>query len=42
VTPWTVAIVAETTEGDVVLQMTAEQAERLRDGLVDITKEGDQ
>jgi hypothetical protein len=38
-TPWTVAIVAETTEGDVVLRMTEEQAVRLRDGLVEITKE---
>lgn len=36
---WTVGIVAETVEGDVVLRMTEEQAARLRDGLAWLTSD---
>jgi hypothetical protein len=34
---WAVAIVAETVEGEVVLKMTEEQADSLRDSLVWLT-----
>ena len=34
---WTVGIVAQTVEGEVVLRMTAEQADELRDQLVWLT-----
>jgi hypothetical protein len=38
---WTVGIVAETVEGDVVLRMTDAQADALRDSLVWLTEDGD-
>lgn len=36
---WTVGIVAETVEGDVVLRMTEAQADRLRDALAWLTED---
>lgn len=38
---WTIGIVAETVEGDVVLRMTEGQAAALRDGLEWLTREAD-
>ena len=35
---WTVGIVAQTVEGEVVLRMTEEQAAELRDGLAWLTE----
>lgn len=40
--PWSVGIVAETVEGEVVLRMTDAQAARLRDSLVWLTGNGDE
>ena len=34
---WTVGIVAQTVEGEVVLRMTAQQADELRDSLAWLT-----
>lgn len=36
-TEWTVGIVAQTVNGEVVLRMTEAQADELRDGLVWLT-----
>lgn len=40
-TEWSVGIVAETVEGEVVLKMTDDQAAELRDALVWLTEEED-
>lgn len=38
---WTVGIVAQTVEGEVVLKMTTEQADELRDSLLWLTGDDD-